>query len=117
ASDVTPANPQLELSRAVAGEPAGTAGWCQPALLEGEAADGGADLVRYLHSLRRRWLVALIVALPLSALATYAAWSLIPREYTATAVLRVAPSDATLVFETADVNKAPSNTAFETYKR
>jgi len=83
---------------------------------DGEAAADGGDLARYLHSLRRRWLVIVVVALPLSAAATYAARLFMPRQYIATAVLRVAHSDKTLVFETADANRALGNT-FDIYKR
>src|SRR5258707_9678654 len=67
-------------------------------------AGSGVDLARYLHALRRRWLMAVLIAFPVSALAAYALWLFLPRVYTTTAILRLAANESTLIFETADSN-------------
>jgi hypothetical protein len=41
-----------------------------------ESAGGGSGLSRYVHALRRRWLISMLIALPLAAGAAYAAWVL-----------------------------------------
>jgi capsular exopolysaccharide synthesis family protein len=85
--------------------------------LAGPAGPGTRpELPRYLHALRRRWLMAVIIALPISASAVYVFWSFVPRAYTATAILRLTPNETKFVFSTADANVANAN-AFEAYKR
>ncbi len=100
-------------SRAFA-DPTGAANWSQAGFGENDGA-GAADLSRYLHALRRRWLVAIVVALPISATAAYAFWSFMPRLYTTTAILRLATNESTLIFETADVRGSANS--FDVYKR
>src|SRR5579863_3716641 len=77
----------------------GFGAWPQPAF-GGDAGRG--DLARYLHALRRRWLMAVVIALPISATAAFAAWVFLPRLYTSTAILRLASVESMLIFETAD---------------
>jgi capsular exopolysaccharide synthesis family protein len=115
APDGPTSNPSLELVPASKPADTGGAGWSLP-LSDGVPAPDGVDLARYMHSLRRRWLVIVVVALPLSAAATYAARVFMPRQYVAAAVLRIATSDKTLVFETADANRGLGN-SFDIYKR
>jgi polysaccharide biosynthesis transport protein len=58
----------------------------------GPAADpmaGGLDYVRILHSLRRRWLLALSLGLVLGGLAGVATWLFLPRGYESVAWLRI----------------------------
>ena len=78
--------------------------------------DDGADMARYVNSFRRRWLMAVILGLPMAILAGYVAWFFQPQIYDATAILRVASTESTLIFETADNNRANPNTS-ETYRR
>ncbi len=107
----------FELIRAPASmDPSTFIDWSQPGSERNDSAGGGLDLSRFMHALRRRWLMALIVALPLSAIATCAFWYLVPRLYTSTAILRLAATEIALIFETADTNKGGPN-AFEVYKR
>lgn len=87
-----------------------------PVVVSHEAPDDLADMSRYFHSLRRRWLVAIIVGLPLAGLVAYAAWYFQRQIYEATAILRVASVESPLVFETADNNRSNPN-SFETYRR
>ena len=92
--------------------------WGSPDGSSNSAPENTGDLSQYLHSFRRHWLLALVLALPLGAAGTAAAWFFMPRVYTATAILRVSATDSPLVFETAD-NKssgAPAG-AFDVYKR
>ncbi len=89
--------------------------WAQPGFTENTAE--GAGLSRYLHALRRRWLVALVIALPLSAIAGSAAWFFLPRKYTAIALLRLAPSESKMIFETADNINFQASNAFDIYKK
>jgi capsular exopolysaccharide synthesis family protein len=81
----------------------------------GDSSDGSLNVSRYLHALRRRWLLAVVVAVPLSVGATYSVWRLQPGLYTATSILRLAPTESLLLFETAE-SKMTAN-SFDTYKR
>lgn len=83
----------------------------------GESAGGGAGFSRYVHALRRRWLVSLLIALPLAAGAAYGAWVLQPQMYTATFVLQIKQDADHLVFTTADQAKAGGGTTFDSFKR
>src|SRR5438045_3627455 len=70
--------------------------WSQSGFSADEAGVAGVDVARYLHSFRRRWLVAVVIALPVAAAALYCAWTFQPRTYTSTAILRLAANETTL---------------------
>ncbi len=91
------------------------ASWTQSDSSAGEAAGGGADFSRYLHAFRRRWLIAVVIALPVAALATSAVWIYQPKVYTSTATLRMAAAERTLIFDTVD-SRAGAST-FDVYKK
>lgn len=74
------------------------------------------DSGRYWRAFQKRWVMALVFALPLAALTTGAVWRYLPKTYTTTAVLRLASSEKTLIFNTADSNQ-PSGNVFDMYKR
>jgi capsular exopolysaccharide synthesis family protein len=82
-----------------------------------ETTDPGVSVARYLHALRRRWLISLVIAVPLSAASTVAAWKLQPQLYVARAVLHVKPIDTPLVFATADQDRPGDGDSFESFKR
>ncbi len=67
-----------------------------------------------LHALRRRWLAAGAVGLVLGSLAAVAAWSSVKSLSTATAVLRVAMGQSTILEQGQNHD---GSTAFEVYKR
>src|SRR4029077_19525330 len=101
-------NPQMpfELTSPLNSASMPTSGvWPQPGFADYDVSGGGGGLQRYLHALRRRWLMAVVIALPISAIATYGVWSFQPRLFTATAVLRLEATEKKLVFDTADNNK------------
>ena len=87
--------------------------WASPDAASNDVAESG-DLSRYLHALRRRWLIAVVAAVPLSVIAACAVWFFQAQAYTATAILRLASTENTLLFETA--GKSNSN-SFDLYKR
>ena len=58
------------------------------------------DFGRYLHALRRNWLLGTILGIICSGPIAALMWKLSPFEYTAVEYLRVAPSHVPLVFET-----------------
>jgi succinoglycan biosynthesis transport protein ExoP len=96
----------------------GTGSWPQMPLggFDGQNGGGSGNPSRYLHALRRRWLMAVILALPISAAAAWAVWSYMPRQYTATAILRLSSSENALLFQPADGAAGAGNT-FDAYKR
>jgi capsular exopolysaccharide synthesis family protein len=57
---------------------------------------------RFLSAIRRRGLVAVLLALPLSALTAAATWFLKPEKYATTAVLQLLVDKKTMIFHTAD---------------
>src|SRR5262245_58227345 len=106
---------QFELIPATASTDLSAAGqWPAAGFGPYDGAGTGVDLPRFMHALRRRWLVAAIISLPISVAAAFAFWSLLPRSYTTTAILRLASTESTLIYDTSDASKA--NT-FEVYKR
>jgi polysaccharide biosynthesis transport protein len=85
-----------------------------------EVAEGGSagGLSRYVHALRRRWLVSLVIAIPLAAGAAYGAWILQPQMYTSNAVLEIKPIENRMIFTTADQDKAGGNaSSFDAFRR
>ncbi|NLE38772.1 MAG: AAA family ATPase [Pirellulaceae bacterium] len=67
----------------------------------GYATGGGAaptDPATYLHAIRRHWLLAIVLGVMLAGLATAATWVLIPKKYTATAIIEVARDKDVIVF-------------------
>jgi capsular exopolysaccharide synthesis family protein len=82
-----------------------------------EGGEGGAGIARYVHALRRRWLISLVIALPLSAIAAFLTWTLQPQLFTTISLLELAPIDTPLVFTTVDqAHGGPSGT-FDTFKK
>ena len=111
------AQPPFELIPAPALADSASGGfWPQSSFGGDNGVGSGVGLARYLHALRRRWLMAVLIAFPVSALAACALWLFLPRVYTTTAILRLAANETTLIFETADSNNAAAST-FELYKR
>lgn len=82
-----------------------------------EAANGGSGFSRYLHALRRRWLISLVIALPLAAGAAYGAWVLQPQQYTTSFVLQIKHGEENLVFMTADQARGAAGSSVDTFKR
>src|SRR5262249_1979346 len=108
---------KFELIPAPAGGGQGGAGnWSQAAVGGFDAHNGSGNLSRYLHALRRRWLMAVIVAPPITSPPAWAVWPYMPRLYTATAILRLSPGEKALLFPTVDGSNVNAN-AFDTYKR
>jgi len=66
----------------------------------------------FMHALRRRWLLAGFVGAICAAGAVAAAWALIKPTYTATAVLRVATQQESLIFDI----EGQSQSSFNVYK-
>lgn len=65
-----------------------------------------------LHSLRRRWKAAALVAVPAALSAALAVWMFVPAAYTAFSLLRIAANEPRLVFDTAE-----SKSDFTTYRQ
>ena len=65
-----------------------------------------------LLAFKRRWRTALVIAIPVAAIAAVAAYLTTPAPYTAFALLRVAAVEQRLVFKTAE-----EVTDFQTYRR
>jgi uncharacterized protein involved in exopolysaccharide biosynthesis len=93
--------------------------WVPPSAPANEAPENTGEMSRYWHAFRRRWMIAIMVAVPLSALATYGAWFFQPKVFISTAILKVASTDFPFVFQTADsaTNGGGGGNAFEIYKR
>ena len=72
-----------------------------PVAAEAPEAPSG-DMFRYLHSIRRNWLLGSVLGIlcgvPLGALM----WVLNPKEFTAVEIVRVSPNHIPLIFETID---------------
>ena len=88
-----------------------------PAIVAGSdfvGGGGGVSFGRYLHSLRRKWLVAAVVAVPLAAIATLATWSLQSKVYVAQSTLMLLQSIPQIVFTTSDKELA---SPYETFKK
>jgi hypothetical protein len=81
-----------------------------------EGGEGGLDPSRYWDALRTHWWLAIVVGLPMSALAAGATWRFLPKIYATTAVLQVASVERPLIFATADKAQMEQN-AFDMYKR
>lgn len=90
------------LSRVVTGEMIGAPAFDSNSLSQELPETEGADVSRYVHALRRRWLLSTVIGVPLALLVGLGIWQLLPENYTATALLRVATSETPLVFLTAD---------------
>ena len=65
-----------------------------------------------LLAFRRRWRAAVLIAVPVAAIAAAIAWLSVPAPFTAFALLRVASVEPRLVFQTAE-----TNSDFATYRR
>lgn len=91
-------------------------GWAQEAATSNEGAEAGIDFTRYLDALRKRCWLAVIIALPVSALAAGAIWKYLPKAYTTASVLQLASTERQLIFQTAD-SSSPVSNAFDMYKR
>ena len=74
-----------------------------------------ATASRFLHAFGKRWLIAILLAIPLTVLVAGLTWRFVPKTYTTKAVLRVSPAVKTLIFETADSRK--DGATFELYKK
>jgi capsular exopolysaccharide synthesis family protein len=75
----------------------------------------GFNPMSILHSVRRRWLPALIIGLALGPILALAAWKFLVPQHTAVAYLRIDSVDAPLMFTTADRENAGRG-AFDLYK-
>lgn len=69
---------------------------------EAGGEEGGFDISKVLHSLRRQWLLAAVLAVICAAPLTAIAWMAQSPKYTSSAYLRIAAADTPLVFETAE---------------
>lgn len=89
-----------------------------PEIAETGGGGGGVGLSRYFHALRRRWVISLVIALPLAAGAAYGAWWLQPQLYTATALLQIKSAENHLLFVTADQERGGGNAGtFDSFKK
>lgn len=112
ASNGGPGGHNLDTSRTAVIRPdaleLAAAGWPeQMDALPGKGVSG------YLHAFRRRWFVAVLLAVVAAAGAGVGTWFAQPPKYTARALLRTAMDQAPLVFQTADRS---SRTSFDVYK-
>ncbi len=62
----------------------------------------GGNVDKYMHSLRRNWLLGLILGILAAGPLAATAWFLLPMQYSAVEFVRIAQSQSTLVFETAE---------------
>ncbi|MGC1275001.1 MAG: AAA family ATPase [Planctomycetaceae bacterium] len=76
------------------------------------SSSGGPGPAELLHSLRRQWLLGLVIGLCFAVAAAGAAWYFQKPKFTSTAFLRISARDAPLIFETADRSGRPD---FKTY--
>ena len=76
----------------------------------------GADVDKYIHSLRRNWLLGLVLGILAAGPLAATAWFLLPVQYNAVEFVRIAQSQVTLVFETADSSGRSDATAYKGYK-
>src|SRR5262245_26305748 len=114
ATDSPNAASQLELIPAPAStDLAGAGPWPPAGFGPYDGAGTGVDLPRFLHALRRRWLMAAIISLPVSLTAAFTFWKLLPRTYTTTAILRLASTESKIL----DVRDGANANSFEVYKR
>ncbi|WP_373651379.1 polysaccharide biosynthesis tyrosine autokinase [Schlesneria sp. DSM 10557] len=72
-----------------------------PVIAEAPEA-AGADFSRYLHSIRRNWLLGSVLGILFSVPLAALMWVLNPKEFTATEIVRVSPNHTPLIFETVD---------------
>lgn len=84
-----------------------------PAGSSAESPEGNGA-ARIMHSLRRRWLVASVVAVPLAAIAMFTVWSMQSTKYVATATMRLKPNPNVLMFKTQDGDQ---NGNFDSFKK
>jgi len=78
----------------------------------GGTAGAGEGLSAYRHAFRRRWFPAVFLGVFFAAAAAAAVWFLYTPRYTATAMIRIAASNQSVLFPTAD-RGGPS---FDIYK-
>ena len=64
----------------------------------------GSDPFIYLHAIRRHWFFGLVVGVLLAATAGASTWFLIPKSYTATALIEVAMREDFMVFSEKSYN-------------
>ena len=73
--------------------------------LAGDSAESaGGDVDKYMHSLRRNWLLGAVLGILASGPLAATAWFLFPVQYNAVEFVRIAQSQSTLVFETAETS-------------
>ena len=82
---------------------------------DGEAAAGG-DFGKYIHALRRNWLLGIVVGILAAGPLVVTAWYSLPVQYNAVEFVRIAQNHATLVFETADSSGRSDINSFLGYK-
>ncbi len=75
-----------------------------PIQAPGESPDApsGGDFDKYIHALRRNWLLGTILGILAAGPLAATAWFMFPIQFSAVEFVRIAQSQATLVFETMD---------------
>lgn len=107
--------PTQALSRMVTGEITGVLPTLDPALSGVEQPESQDGLSRYLHALRRRWLMASVIGAPLAIVVGLTLWSLMPENYTARSTLEVAAAERPFMFNTGDQKALGGD--YDSYKR
>ena len=79
-------------------------------------ASGGGDVDKYIHAFRRNWLLGTILGILAAGPLAATAWFMFPVKYTAIEFVRIAQSQSTLVFETADSNGQSDASAYRGYR-
>ncbi len=73
-----------------------------PSTVENADAGGSGNLDKYVHSLRRNWLLGTILGILAAGPIAVTAWYMFPVKFSAVEFVRISQSQSTLVFETAD---------------
>jgi capsular exopolysaccharide synthesis family protein len=68
-----------------------------PAYASGAGAIEPGDPSRYLHAVRRHWLLSLVLGVLLSGMLGISTWLLIPQKYTATSLIDIAMNEDNLI--------------------
>jgi len=107
-----PSNPRAIIVPRVGGGSPTEVSWRGGPSLEMADPQPGAGLSAYWHAFRRRWLAAVLLGVVIAGAAVAAVWFTYRPQYTALAAFKIAASEQTILFPTAD----RTATAFDVYK-
>jgi polysaccharide biosynthesis transport protein len=86
-----------------------------PVAADSSESSAGGDFDKYIHALRRNWLLGTILGILAAGPLAATAWFLFPVQYNAVEFVRISQSINPLVFETADSGRSDLN-SYRGYK-